>query len=147
LVFLKFALILIFLEFAFDLLAEVRVGALVDINALFAGGREGGVLAHQGALVEEGAVAAHEGEVVDLLHGADLVSDGVAHVEQLAVVADVSIVPVAAVLAGEGLVQGFQEEVIRARWKLESHPGGGKAGNGHQDSEGDVHVHGWFVFC
>ena len=82
-VFLKFALILIFLEFAFDLLAEVRVGALVDIDALFAGGREGGVLAHQGALVEEGAVAAHEGEVVDLLHGADLIGDGVAHVEQL----------------------------------------------------------------
>jgi len=105
------------------------------------------VLAHQGALVEEGAVAAHEGEVVDLLHGANLVGDGVAHVEQLAVVADVSIVPVAAVLAGEGLVQGLQEEVIRARWKLEGHPGRGKAGNGQQDSEGAVHVHGWVVFC
>ncbi len=71
-----------------------RLGLVAGDGVLF-------VVASQGLLVEDGGVAADEGPVGSFDDGAEVVLDGKADVEHLAVVGNVSVVAVLAAFAGE----------------------------------------------
>lgn len=68
---------------------------------------------------------------------AQLIDDGDADVEDLAVVVDVGVVSVWAAFAAEARY-GQTHDVLEARGQLVGHAGGGDGGEGGED-EGDLH--------
>ena len=104
---------------------DLSEGHLVVVGlGLVAGQRVQRVVAHQRDLVEHGPVAADEAPVGRLDDGAEVVLDGQADVEHLAVVVHVGEVAVLAALAGEGQVERGEEEEVGVHGELEGLVGG-----------------------